>query len=298
MIIELPIYGQVCIPGHKGYKIIDFCRGIVTKLFNPDIDVSSISSEIEKLRKLSRIDFAPPIKRWNIKERWYVENYIDGTLDTPYIPPTSLELLNKFYCDIMPCMDSLIFPYPQITKNVSEYLNEIIKNLEYGTLSNQGLAKWEIDKIKNFVNPIMKQLRNNASSFDFYFVCTHGDFCPSNMMNTKYGMRIIDWEETMYRSTLFDFYSYFFHRTVSRKLPIDEVVSDIKEALPIVISRFALKAPDISKSILTSEDVYRWLYYIERICMLIERMITDSSEKIMRYILWYIEAFTTYEKLV
>jgi thiamine kinase-like enzyme len=297
-IIELPIYGQMCIPTHKGYKIIDYYRGRVTKIFNPDVDVSSISNEIEKLRKLSRIDFAPSIKRWNIKERWYEEDYIDGTMDSPYVPPNSSELLKKFHSGIALCIDSLIFSYPQITKNVSEYLKEFIEILEYDTLSNQGLTKGEIDKIKNFFNPIIKQLRNKASHLVFYFVWTHGDFCSSNMMNTKYGIRVLDWEEAMYRSTLFDFYSYFFHRTVSRKLPIEEVVSDIKEVLPIVISRFASKAPDISKSLLTLEDTYRYLYYIERICMLIERITTDSREIFKGYIFRSIEAFTRYEEIL
>ena len=44
--VELPLYGQLCIPVHKGYKIFDFRRGIVAKVFDSDVNVSSIFLEI------------------------------------------------------------------------------------------------------------------------------------------------------------------------------------------------------------------------------------------------------------
>ena len=58
------------------------------------------------------------------------------------------------------------------------------------------------------------------------------------------------------------------------------------------------KVPDVSHSLLSLEKIYRWLYYIELICMLVEREITDSNLDIMDYILRYIEAFNQYEEMI
>ncbi len=130
-----------------------------------------------------------------------------------------------------------------------------------------------------------------------YIVFTHGDFCPANMLSTRKGIRIIDWEGSTYRSSLFDFYSYFFYRPVARKIPVNTIVSEINEALPFFISSLAKRAPDISNSLLSLEKTYRRLYYIERICMLVERETTDSNLDVMDYILRYIEVFNQYEEI-
>jgi hypothetical protein len=80
------------------------------------------------------------------------------------------------------------------------------------------------------------------------------------------------------------------------KIPVSTIVSESNEALPFFISSLAKKAPDISNSLLSLEKTYRWLYYIERICMLVDREITDTNLDIMDFIWRYIEAFNQYEE--
>ncbi len=43
-----------------------------------------------------------------------------------------------------------------------------------------------------------------AGNNSVYIVFTHGDMVPANILDTKNGIKIIDWESTSYRSVLFD----------------------------------------------------------------------------------------------
>ena len=117
------------------------------------------------------------------------------------------------------------------------------------------------------------------------------------MLNTRQGIKIIDWEGAGCRSALFDFYSYFFYRPVCRNVPVETVALEIKEALPKFLSRLAEQDPDISNSLMHLEDSYRWIYYIEQICQEVEREMTDTNLDILDFILRYINAFILFEEI-
>jgi hypothetical protein len=53
---------------HQGYKIFDFRKGIVAKVFDRDVNKNSVLKEIERLKIVSQIDFAPSLRRWDIEE--------------------------------------------------------------------------------------------------------------------------------------------------------------------------------------------------------------------------------------
>ena len=294
--INLPVYGHLGVSVHKGYKIFDLRRGVVTKVFNKDNNKSIILSEIEQLEKVSKIPFASSIRGWSIEERLYEEDYINGSLDSR-ISRDSATLLKKFYHDIAPCLDSLILFQKPMIHNAIEYINEMIKISKVSRLSRQRLTAGEFNKIQSFIDSVSEDFRG-VGNCSVYLVFTHGDFCPANMLNTRKGIRIIDWESAGNRSALFDFYSYFFFHPVSRKVPVNTLISEINEALPCFISKLAEKAPDISKNLLALASVYRWLYYVERISMLLERQMTDTNLNILNYISRYIDVFNSYEEVL
>ncbi len=296
-LVELPIYGQICVPVHKGFKIFNLQRGTVIKIFKQDVNKSAIVNEVEHLKNVSRIDFASSIKRWDFDQRWYEEDFISGSLDNSSKGRDSTTLLKKFYRDIVPCLESLIIYKSLITKNVIEYIGDILNLFEVNKLPSRKIDIQKVNKIRNFINSMVERLQyeGNLSAF---LVFTHGDFCPANILNTRHKVRVLDWESTMYRSALFDFYSYFFYRPVHQGLPVKKLVSEINEALPFYMSRLSLNAPDLYKNLLYLEKVYRWLYYIERVCMLVERERTDTKFDIMKIILGFIDAFDQYEELL
>ena len=109
-------------------------------------------------------------------------------------------------------------------------------------ISRKASTSSEFKKIGYFLDSIVHRLRTEGNC-SVYLSLTHGDFCPANMLNTQYGMKVIDWEGVAERSVLFDFYSYFFYRSVCRTVPVITLDSEINEVLPFFLSSVSEKAP-------------------------------------------------------
>ncbi len=181
--------------------------------------------------------------------------------------------------------------------NSIEYGGKILELFKDSGISKSQSKARGYHEIRIFFDTVMRCLRLEASC-NVQLVFTHGDFCPANMLNTKNGIRVIDWEGAKYRSALFDFYHYFFYRAVSKKTSITQVASEVNEALPKVLSSLASKSLSISRSLDQLANIYRLTYYIEEISQLVEREMTDNNLKITELILQYIEAFNRYENVL
>ena len=295
--VYLPVYGQFGMLVHKGYKVFNLRTRLVTKIFDPDVNELSIINEIEQLKKVSQINFAPSLRKWDINGRWYQEDYIRSNIASAHRSSDSGIFLKAFHKEALPCMHSLMLFQRPVTKDLAVYLKELIGIIENGKLLKKNLDSKEANIFREFVHSIIERL-NAEVNHKVLLVFSHGDFCPANFLNTKEGLRIVDWESTKYRSLLFDFYSYFFYRPVSPKLPVDKMFSEINEALPILVSRLSSRTPDVTGNLLALVMIYRHLYYIERLCMLVERDLTDNRLNMTDYIMRYIEAYKGYENII
>ncbi|MBE7444980.1 MAG: phosphotransferase [Planctomycetia bacterium] len=168
--------------------------------------------------------------------------------------------------------------------------------LEKNEFSREKLDLEEALMFNKFVHTTVDRL-NAVVDCPVHLVFSHGDFCPANFLSSKDGLKIIDWESAGFRSLLFDFYSYFFHRPVSSNLPIARTVSEINEALSYFISELSLVFPDIADNLLASVETYRNLFYIEQLCRLVKRDLTDKHLSMKDYIFRYIKAFQACEDI-
>ncbi len=297
MVVELPMYGHLCIPVHNGYKTFDLRKNMVIKVFDRDVETKTISAEIEELKKVSLLDFAPSLQEWSIDERWYQEEYVSGDAnESSLLRLNTRAFLEKFHHDVLPCLGQLISWQKPMRINAVAYLEEIMRTVEStGLLKSQTMRKENL-QIKEFLDAVCTRVSIEENLF-VQLVYAHGDFCPANMLNTQSGMKVIDWEGAKYRSVLFDFYSYFFYRSVSGRVSIAQVVTESEEALSSMVSRIAHENQAMAIALQQSENVYRWLYYIERISMLIERKVTDKNLDISDMILRYLDAFNRCEEM-
>jgi len=295
--LQLPVYGQFGMAVHKGYKIFNLRSGVATKIFDSDVNQSCILREIEQLKKVSQIDFAPSLTRWDIAERWYQEEYIRSNIPLAHRSADSVTFLKAFHQEAVPCLNILMAFQPPEAKDLMVHLKELTGIPEVSRLLTEELTGSEFKKIKSFLDSMVECL-SVEGNIPVYLVFTHGDFCPANMLNTSHGIKFIDWESAGYRSALFDFYSYFFYRIVSSKYSVDRVASEINEGLPNFISNLAMKMPQMAHSLSHFEKVYRWMYFVEEVCKGLVRERTDKNLNILEDILGYIKAFTQYEELL
>jgi hypothetical protein len=270
---------------------------VVSKVFDHDVSTSSILSEIEQLKSVTQIDFAPTLLRWNIDQRWYEEVYMRSSIATAHRSSDSAIFLEAFYKEAGPCMKSLMEWKPPVRKDLTQYLEELRGILGTGMLSEESRDVKEGNTLRNFVHSTVEQLKTEGRG-PVNLVFTHGDFCMANLLRTKEGLRMVDWETAGYRSVLFDFYSYFFHRPVSNLLTVDQMALEIREALPVFISHISMKASDVSDNLSALVNTYRRLYYLEYLGKLVQRSRTDDRLDIAGFIAGYINAFTAYEEIL
>ena len=297
-IVSLPLYGQICVPVYKGHKIFDLRREVVIRLFDPDVSLHDISNEIEHMKIASRVSFAPSLRKWDLMKRWYEEDYVIGSVDSPRVSSMdSMAFLKSFFQDLAPHAINLIMLQSPLIKNAAQSVADLIQNIEDTRIGGQPLLNTDEAKIKDFLDRIVDSLQTKKDVPVFH-VFTHGDFCPENILKTQQGMKLIDWECAKYRSALYDFYSYFFYRPCHKNLPIETLVFEINEALPFFISKISQELPELAGSISGYESLYRKIYYLERLGYLAEREMTDKKPGIRDLIFRNIEAFDSYEQLL
>lgn len=296
-LLQLPCFGHLCVTVHRGKKIFDLRRAAVIKVFDHDVPPSAIVSEIELVQHISQIDFAPSIRKWNIEERWYEEDYLPGSPDGSATPMDTETLITTFHHDVIHKLNALILLQEPKVRNVITYVTDITKILYSSRLSKQESTISEFKRITQFVHFIIGQLRMIHDG-SIFLVFTHGDFLPANMLNTPHGLNVIDWEHAGYRSVLFDFYSYFFYRSANRAVPVNTMRSELQMAYPLLMTELANKARSVSRSVRRAENVYRWLFYIEMLCKLVERETSDKNLDVMKFISQYLQTFIAYEELL
>jgi hypothetical protein len=295
--VSLPFYGQVCVLVNKGYKIFDLHREVAIKVYRDDVDASTITAEIERLKKGSLFSFGPSMRKIDITGRFYEEDYMGGSLDYSARPRNSNDLMEKFSNDVAPCLRSLMLHESAQKIDTLEYIQKMLSTLKIDNLLEERLDIADIDKVLSFMH-LMKERLQSDGNRHVYLVLTHGDFCPANMLNTKEGLKILDWESAAYRSALFDFYSYFFFRPLHQEYPLEELVPELMAGLTFFLSKLTLMPSEVLANVKRYEKANRWLFYVERIYMLVERVKYDTKLDVAGNILRYIDVFNKYEELL
>jgi hypothetical protein len=294
--VELPVYGQACVLVNKGYKIFDHRLKIVIKVFRDDVDMTTIKNELERLQYSSLFKFGNALKEININQRYYEEEYVEGSLDYSALPRKTNDILSKFSLDVLPCLTDLMQKKPEIKVDLIDYLKKVQSTLKLEQLNDSTRADPQIiGAIHNFLDQINRRFNALQNKSTVFSLISHGDFCPANMLNTKNGMRILDWESATYRSALFDFYSYFFFRPLHQNFSLKDLEKEIAIALQYLTDKIESMNPSLCINIKSNEMMYRWLFYIERISMLVEREKYDTKLNTARNIVRYIAAFERYE---
>ena len=293
--LKLPLYGHLCLEVHRGYKIFDLHRQTVTKIFKPEVDISTVMMEIERAKTVGFYDFAPRIRRWNLEERWYEEDYVNGKPITAYTngyPVTSSDstnFLKTYYQYLAPCIEDLILSQPLKQISVAEYVGRLIDNISKMTYKHE----LDIDKIlyiSRFVGSIARRL-NSHGNCQVHMVLSHGDFGNNHVIRDNKGVKIIDWEYASHRTILFDLYSCFLEQLFFKRI-VPDLIEQINDAISVLEVNLAVKMPAITDGLLAMAEVYRWIFYIEQIYSGMEFF--DFSVKAK---LKWIDAFNRFEEM-
>jgi hypothetical protein len=259
----------------------------------PEVNLSVVKNEIEAMQKTSLLDFTPKLHDWNIDERWYEEDFINGI---PFYsnPRSETNISIKiFERSILPCLQEMILL--QETKKIAlhDYVENINKNITEQIRSISSIQKAKRNSINRFLENIFRALLVK-NDFKIPLVFSHGDFSLINILNSKTGIKVIDWEGANFRNPLYDLFNYFFTELYYKRIP-NKILPEIINAIESLKSSVKADLPEIAASLETFSETYRKLYYLERLRMLLMR---DESENGLKVIFNSMELFDSFETYI
>ena len=293
-ILELPVSGHLSLKVHNGYKVFDLHRRVVTKIFSPKVTLDQISDEIDWARRVGTHSFAPTVRRWNVEDRWYEEDYVNGCV----LPLTTRSVFLLTFHEAMP---------PQLAPIILAFSPREVKALEYAQgrhklllgiqsqLAEKRLDATKIQRVWNFSRVMIERVQR-AGNCLIFLAFSHGDFSRQHTFITEHGPVHIDWEMGGYRTALYDLHDAFFKRLQSELVPPDVtlVLAQAISRLQLCLSQQASVSNVALISSLQEAEVYRWIYYVERICFFLGGS-NDMSDQKLNKMLLSIDAFNSYE---
>ena len=286
--LTLPARGHLCMRVHRGHKVFNFSELTTTKIFDHETDAAAVSSEIQSVHDAASLDFTPTLLEVDPQNRWYTETFIPGKQSSKrkQSDPTSLydSVIVDHLCKIILCK-------PVRNIELAEYLDEI-RNLIMQQLTDTYFDDEFSTHVHDFVCRIAARLEASESA-PIHLTFTHGDFSFVNFLQTNSGIAVLDWESAQHRSMLNDLYNYFLTELYYKRTR-SNLLTEINDAILSLSQRLASKAPELAGDAVNLKDVYRWLYYLERMHVLLDR---KPSANQVTVILRSMDVFDKHESL-
>ncbi len=264
--------------GIKEFYLIE-CE--TKKVYNKTVSQLTIKREINQLLEIqSKFDFSPKIKRYDIENKWYCEQFILGNellFNTENTIKYIMPILKKIITSTPPkrlCLDSYI-------------VNMKSQFMRYNRL-NQYDREYKIQKFieKQF------ELFSGFNVKEVLLTNNHGDFHTNHLLKAIDSIYLIDWETYGLKSILFDYYRYLFHGLKSGKAEIESLDNIHKHGIKVLDS-FAEndhRYPNLQPL----AEFYMHVFFVETVCRIVKNYRADNR-KIYNVLNW-IQSFELYEK--
>lgn len=287
-ILELPVGGELCLETHNAHLVFDLRRRQVIKVFAPGVALEAMEREIRNIEWAQKLGFAPLLLGWDLEQRWYAMECVCGRSGWSIAPSDPAEFQRQYHRYVETCIEGLITSEPSVRVSLGTYLQQTLDSLQL--LDQSDLDGKTVQGVHEFVGHCEQQLRG-YEDHQLHLAMSHGDFLNLNMIKKKEELTVVDWENAARRSLLHDFYNYYFsHMYWNVPAILHEKVASAIESLR---QNLAPGYPELANTLRSERDIYKYIYYLERICMLIERK--SRSDESRMIILRTLDVFSRFE---
>jgi len=289
--VILPAFGQLGMKVHRGYKLFDFDKSQVTKVFAAGVSRDEADQEIAASREASAVSMAPRFLAADPDSISFSEEYVRGTHATDLVSLNSSDYL-RYYADVEKCLLELLACRRPIVRDAEDYINFLTDDGFRNRWLQAGVAREEVDRISTYMQQLRSWLAVNIHSAQLQLVRTHGDFSLVNAISTGAGLRFIDWEGIGPGSLYSDLYNFMFaERYYDRCSPgfLSEVLSVIERFRSAVVERH----PALRDAAMMDQAVVRRLYYLERVRLMMNREVTPVLHRVVEKSIALFQAFDT-----
>lgn len=255
-ILTLPVYGNACVRVQRGFMVFDLERAVATRVFYPPIPPQQFRAQHEAFRRAGRLSFAPAVRGACDREQWFEMDYVDGESGFTLLAGDERKFLDTFSRMVLPCLVELSASHDWRRVGLNEYTRRLAERLR-----GPKLKPWpRVERrLREFCDRVRAGLPASGS---VRLGFSHGDFVHPNLVLTPHGVRAVDWECADWRSVTHDFYTFFFSQLFWRNGAARGALEQAEEALLDALGR---------RGATLQPDVYRRLYYLERLNMILGR---------------------------
>ncbi len=285
---DLPVFGHMCMPVHRGFKVFNFTSLTATKIFYKGQDDKAAAREVASVREASSLSFTPTLIESAPDNYWYRETFTPGHRSPKNTQSNPWQIYRTIIVDHL---SEMLLSKPQITtglKDYSEKINRSLRRLLVGIQIDNTVK----ESIEKFIFRISNYL-DESDDIRIYCGFTHGDFSFVNFLYDKDRITVIDWETAKQRSIMNDLYNYFFTELYYRRTQ-SNLLQEIDAAIPLLENRLTQHKTESISSLMSARHIYRWLYYLERMEILLDREMTPNVISVIQRSM---EVFNNYESI-
>jgi hypothetical protein len=274
-----------------GYKLFDLERERVITRFSPDLSDAVVACQIKRAREAATCSFAPAVGNISIADRSYTEHYHNGHP----LAIVRMSLERKFSDHVIPVIAEIILAREPALVTVQPYVQSLREEIANGASSLRGTLRGsarneeELERILGFVSEQCGVLM--ASGWrSVALSLSHGDLHGGNILLTRDGPTVIDWNNLGTKSILYDLHMGLFRaaRPVKRLQPAysSDAASvamfgrQIEAMAHTLVRRLELRCPSAALTLDPFEltgPIYRRLFYVEWVAKAIEKFSEDTS---------------------
>ena len=277
--VALPVSAHLGMQVHGGYKLFDFDRSQVTKVFGSDMSSQEAAKEILSSISASEVSAAPRHLGADAESKWFTEEYIRGTHATDVVSAGSSDYL-QHYPEIEKCLLELASCRPPEMVSIHAHVDRLAKDSYFARWEKAEASADDLAHISTYLRNLRAWLISNAEIDQIPLVLTHGDFSLVNAIVTNDGLRIIDWEGIGPGCIYSDIYNF-----VLAELYYERTSPDFIAEANSVIERYRRSVihdfPSLSGAASINDRFARRLFYLERTRQMIDREVTPNTCKVI-----------------
>lgn len=284
--ILMPLDGDVCRTVHGGHKIFDFRAMTVTKVFAMDVPENARQTEISGIREAGQLSFAPRFVDVGEDSEWVSESLVTGELGPRSVWASDGSFIENIARLMLPVFSEILQARPLESIRVDSLLERLDEQFEAVKYRSR------FPELVKFVDLVRDSLRSQDSMATVLMGFSHGDLGLVNIVNSDGRVVVIDWESVDSRTVMNDFFNTLFVELYYERA----ARGNFREKLHVLSGDLADHVEGragLSASIRGNLKIYRRLYYLERLLLLLRRAPSDSSDRVIRK---SIELFETFEQ--
>ena len=275
----LPVFGHIAMQVHRGFKVFDFNKLEVTKVFDEGTSGNTATKELAASKQASAVGAAPRFIAEDPDQAWYREEYVCGVHATDVEFRAGAEILD-FYPDVERCLLDLIGCKPVIHVDAVSHFNRHADVSFRSRWLNAGLDLKQVDEIAAYVGRLQEWLVARSKPDQLQLVLAHGDFSLVNAISTSTGLRFVDWEGIASGGLYSDIFNFLF---VERYY--DRASADWVKDMSVFIERYRkssqARIPELREAAEIDLTFARRQYYLERLSLLFDRAVSSNLCKVV-----------------